>query len=851
MSGALARQNVLSDAPGRTVDVYPGDVDERHKTLVRWFEESEMARMDEIKNAEIARAYYDGSQWTQPELDVLKERGQPPVVINKISTKIAMLCGLERKARTDPKAFPRTPEEDDRADAATQALRFIADDNNFSVIRSQVFENILIEGAGGAELGLEDDGNGGCNITITTVPWDRIWYDPHSRAYDFEDARYLGLVIWMDRDQVEELYPGADDVIDATFSSNGELTYRDRPDSVVWTDNRRQRVRIVQCHWKERGTWYTATFSKHGMLADILPSPFKDRRGKSACGLLLQSAYIDRENRRYGMVRGLISLQDEINKRRSKALHLLSVRQVIAEQGAVQDVDKARREVARPDGYIEITPGLKFEIEPGGDLAKGQFDLLQHATQEMQLSGPNAAMSGTDSRELSGRAILAQQAGGAVQNEPLADSLRMWSRRLYEVAWMAARERWTGGKWVRLTDDLRGTQWIGINQKVTLQDALAELPDQQRAVAMQRMQLVPGDPRLQQVVRVDNRIDDMDVDITVEEGPSTPTQQSEEFQTLVQLASMQPGLIPGDVLIAASSLKDKDQLLKRMQEHQQQQAQVQQQAGQMAQQHAAAEIAGKNAKAAADQALAKERAVNAAHGVHDMHADFSAPPYGQPFQAPPDAPSAPGTVGPAAMASHASGGLVTRTAPDPNAWIQQLPTQDQQFYNRGYTYQVAPNFRTTDPSAATADPMEMQYPGFGLYNSLPPQNWAGPPRSHATGGPVTPMSGGDPRGPDNGYITAKQGEYVLQQSAVARYGQPLLDALNSGKIDPAMLTTAAAHADADLRVKNAQAAMNEAKAAQTRHAAVNTIADTHNTMVTTNRLARTPIPQPPAPGASP
>ena len=43
---------------------------------------------------------------------------------------------------------------------------------------------------------------------------------------------------------------------------------------------------------------------------------FKDRRGKTACALILQSAYIDQENNRYGMVRDLISLQDEINKRR-------------------------------------------------------------------------------------------------------------------------------------------------------------------------------------------------------------------------------------------------------------------------------------------------------------------------------------------------------------------------------------------------------------------------------------------------------------------------------------------------------------------------------------------------------
>ena len=79
-------------------------------------------------------------------------------------------------------------------------------------------------------------------------------------------------------------------------------------------------------------------------------------------------------------------------------------------------------------------------------------------------------------------------------------------------------------------------------------------------MVMQQMQppLQPGDPRLQQVIGIENDISDLDVDITIEEGIDIPSLQAEEFQSLVQLASVQPGLIPGDVLIAASGLRDKD-----------------------------------------------------------------------------------------------------------------------------------------------------------------------------------------------------------------------------------------------------------------------------------------------------
>jgi hypothetical protein len=625
--------------PGITDDRYPRDLDEQHVRIVRWFEEAEITTQPGRALSQRDRDYVCGNQWTRTELEVLKARGQPDVTINYCSRKVELMCGLERKSRTDPKAFARNPTDDDKADAATDGLRYIADDNNFPLLRSGVYENLLVEGVGGADLGLEDDGKGGANITITEVPFDRLWWDPHSRRLDFSDARYKGIVIWLDRDQAYEMWPDARDLISDTFATQTG-SYADRPSGVVWSDSRRERVRIVQCHWQEAGAWWVATLTRVGFLAPPMRSRFLDHKGKSTPSLIMASAHVDRENNRYGMVRDLISEQDEINKRRSKALHLLSVRQVVMEDGAVEDIDKTRREVARPDGIVVVTPGMKFELNDGADLAEGQFKLLQHATAEMQASGPNASMSGTDPRELSGRAILAQQAGGAAANEPIADTLRMWSRQIYQVAWMAARQYWTAGRWVRVTDDLGATRWTGINQPVRLMDELAAMPMQQRALAMQRMQIGPGDPRLEQVIRIENDITDMDVDVTIEEGIDVPSIQAEEFQTLIQLAGTQPGLIPPEILIAASSLRNKDELLRLLKEHQQAQAQQQQEAAAIGKAKATAEVNATQAKAAADNALAGERTHATLHHIAETHSLFTD------MNAPPDPPSDPGTVVP-------------------------------------------------------------------------------------------------------------------------------------------------------------------------------------------------------------
>lgn len=55
---------------------------------------------------------------------------------------------------------------------------------------------------------------------------------------------------------------------------------------------------------------------------------------------------------------------------------------------------------------------------------------------------------------------------------------------------------------------------------------------------------------------------------------------------------------------------------------------------------------------------------------------------------------------------------------------------------------------------------------------------------YAKGGHVSLMDlqGPDPEGPDDGYGALKDGEYVINDQAVNKYGIALMDAINSGKI---------------------------------------------------------------------
>ncbi|MBN3848156.1 hypothetical protein G3N58_15145 [Paraburkholderia sp. Ac-20342] len=171
-------QSGADDAPDATV-------------LCRWFEESEWMTRDPRERSERARDYYDGKHWTPRELEILRKRGQPAVTVNYVKRKVEYLRGFERRMRSDPKAFPRDPAEEQLSEAATDSLRYVADRNDFDVIRSDVYEDMLIEGYGGVDITAVQSPDG-YDVDIARIPWDRIWYDAYSRQKDFSDARYKG-----------------------------------------------------------------------------------------------------------------------------------------------------------------------------------------------------------------------------------------------------------------------------------------------------------------------------------------------------------------------------------------------------------------------------------------------------------------------------------------------------------------------------------------------------------------------------------------------------------------------------------------------------------------------------------
>lgn len=537
-----------------------------HGVLIQQFEEAHDSSQTERELSERDRDYYDNKQLTEAELETLRKRGQPPVISNRIGPKIDALLGHEKRMRSDPKAYPRTPSHEDEAQSVTDAIRFVCDNSRFSQIRSNAAENLFIEGIGAATVTVHKVRDQ-YEVKITHVPWDRFYRDPYSRRRDFKDANHLGVVVWMDEAEALEQFEGKDDVIQSCYAEGLSVgdTFDDRP-AVGWSDRKRKRIRVLQHRFKHKGQWHTAILCRGGYLRDPQVSPYVDEDGTPQCDLIATSAYIDRENNRYGVVRRHISPQDEINKRRSKALHLLNSRPVVAEKGAVESVSQARREVNRPDGYVEVNPGMRFEVVDAPGLVQGQFSLLQEAKAEIDASGINPAIEG-DASAPSGRAQEMLMQSGLSEMATVFEGIKDWSWEVYRQVWYRIRQYWTEERWVRVTDDERNMKWVALNKPVTQFDQIMQEAEQSgQQLPPEMIAQMQADPRMQQVVSTKNAIAELDIDLILEDGPDSITIQSEQYQALIELKKADPAAIPTKMVIEASSLRNKDQILEHLEQ---------------------------------------------------------------------------------------------------------------------------------------------------------------------------------------------------------------------------------------------------------------------------------------------
>ena len=442
--------------------------------------------------------YYDNNQLDPDTLAEIERRGMLPVVKNMIQPTIDVVLGLEAKMRTDWRVSGDNDQFADVAEALSQRL--------FEAERESHADRAIAD----AHAGQVKAGIGWVEVVRSSDPFQfpyeansvhrrELYWDWNARKPMLQDKLYLIRRRWFYTDQVKAFFPKFKDELSRMgegFPLDTLLT--GRLESAHRGFEQAQELRLTLEEWEWRNpsnnrialfeVWYsryvrgyvlklpderTVEFDRQNKFhmaavasGRIRPQPAvysKLRRAIFAGPVKLvdidagrrDTSYVpffgyreDLTGIPYGLIRTMISPQDEINARTQKMLWLLGAKRVTMDADALDkesnDVSEVLDEITRADAVVVMNPNrtnrdqYAFRVDENLSLADAQFKILQENKTDLQMvRGIFNAMLGSESGATSGVAInsLVEQSTTVLASiiSSYQDSRRGVGNRLVEL----------------------------------------------------------------------------------------------------------------------------------------------------------------------------------------------------------------------------------------------------------------------------------------------------------------------------------------------------------------------------------------------------------------------------------
>jgi len=351
---------------------------------------------DYIAVAKRCDAFYRGEQWDAADLSTLDDQGRPALTINTILPTINTVIGEQSTRRMDVTFKPRGRGEQDIADTLTKLFMQISDNNKLDWVEAQVFSDGLIQDRGWFDVRVDFDDHIQGEVRVTTKDPLDILIDPDAKEYDPKTWNEIFETRWMSLDEIEETYGQKKaDQLRITVEQGSalgtdsveyeETRYGDTYSGVTYEqgnttnpeENRalrsirvieRQYYRLKECiFYVDRLTGdmrevpYNWNKKKRENFADnygldIVTKTVKKVRWTVSADLVILhddwSPYDHftlvpyfpfwRRGRPFGMVRNLISPQEQLNKISSQELHIVNTTANsgwIVESGSLSGMD--------------------------------------------------------------------------------------------------------------------------------------------------------------------------------------------------------------------------------------------------------------------------------------------------------------------------------------------------------------------------------------------------------------------------------------------------------------------------------------------------------------------------------
>jgi hypothetical protein len=488
---------------------------ETHATLLA-IHRRELDRQYENRAEQaIDEDFYDNIQWPEDDAQVLRDRKQMPLVYNVIGTALNWVTGTEKRSRTDYKILPRRKDDGKPAERKTALMKYLSDVNRSPFHKSRAFEDAAKVGVGWLECGIEDSDSGD-PLYDRYESWRNMLWDSACTELDMSDARFVDRSKWVDEDILSAMFHERVELICESVNEDSIYAAGVGTDGDEAMDSReienqhggavrdslegytRPRIRTTEMWFRKpvRGHMvvggmfggdiydfsdahneeihsgrarlvrkrmmrvHVAVFTIKGMLW-YGESPYRHNRFPFTP---IWAYRRGRDGMPYGMIRGLRDIQMDINKRASKALHILSSNKVVMDEGAVDDLDQLAEEVAQPDSIIVKKKGHELRLDNDRELAQAHLELMSRSIQMIQSqSGITDELMGRKTNAVSGVAIQRRQDQGSTTTTNLFDNLRFASQVHGEKKLSLIEQYYTEQKQFRITSMRGSPEYVTLN----------------------------------------------------------------------------------------------------------------------------------------------------------------------------------------------------------------------------------------------------------------------------------------------------------------------------------------------------------------------------------------------------
>jgi hypothetical protein len=603
----------VEDRP-ETADREDAALTAKFSKLRSWLEHERDRQAENRAEMAIDADYYDGLQWSEEDAREIEARGQAPLVFNEVKVSIDWILGAEKRNRVDWRVLPREASDSEGATIRSKVLKYLSDVNRTPFTRSQAFAEAAISGLSWLEDSLSMDATDDV-LYSGHESWRNVLHDSYHKRPDGKDMRYLFRWRYLDLDVAQALWPkhsaalermamGADQL---TADADDELWYlganlRDpqthrasatRSLSMTGSsvDNDRRRVKVYEGWYREpeeakvlfggayHGDIYNEQLPAHqkavqsGSCDAVSAIVLRVRLAFMTDAELLEDCetpfahnqfpltplYCFRRGRDgmpYGHVRPMRDPQMDMNKRMSKSLFLLSVNQLIVEEGTFSTekdgytLQDALDNASNPQGYFVLKRGdAKFEIRRDFAEIRGHSEILALDRQFLQsASGVTDELLGRRTNATSGTAITARQEQGQIATAGIFDNYRLAISVSGQKSLSNVEKFYSMPKVIRLTETQVGEaqpkiDWVNINQPELQPDGS---------------------------VKFLNDITQSHADFVVDEQDYRATMRQAMFEQLLEMlkivAPVAPAIAIGllDIVVDANDFPGKEEMIQRI-----------------------------------------------------------------------------------------------------------------------------------------------------------------------------------------------------------------------------------------------------------------------------------------------